>query len=70
MTEHVDKLRAKYPRLGDAYFDEMERCFQVQAKLDDLREGIARLIGRHILDDGVPVEKLQALLNPTESENR
>jgi hypothetical protein len=70
MTSHIDKLRAQYPELGRGFFDEMEERYRVQAKLDALREGIAFLIGYHERAGAVPVEKLQPLLNPTESEGR
>jgi hypothetical protein len=69
MTKHIDKLRAEHPELGSALFDLMESREDVQRELDTLRDGIAFLIGRYGAEGAVPVAELDALLNPTESEN-
>lgn len=46
-AEHIKQLRQKHPTLGDSYWAAVYEKQRLQWQIDDLREGVARLVGKY-----------------------
>lgn len=45
-ADHIRSLRQKHPTLGDTWWATVAEKQRLQWQVDDLREGVARLVGK------------------------